>query len=42
MTVTVKECSSTHVEEMRFGCVFQNTEYQIYEVSYPPATPGGN
>jgi hypothetical protein len=36
------DCSSTQIEEMRFACVFQNAEYQIYEVSYPPAAPGGN
>lgn len=35
------DCSSRQVEEMRFVCVFRNAEYQIYEVSYPPAA-GGN
>jgi len=35
------DCSSKQVEEMRFVCVFQNAEYQIYEVSYPPASAGG-
>jgi hypothetical protein len=31
------DCSAKQVEEMRFVCVFRNAEYQIYEVSYPPA-----
>ena len=33
------ECSSAQVEEMRFACVFQNAQYQIYEIQYPPPAP---
>lgn len=36
------DCSSRQVEEIRFVCVFQNAEYQIYEASYPPAAPAGD
>jgi hypothetical protein len=34
------DCSAKQVEEMSFACVFQNTEYQVYEVSYPPVATG--
>jgi 4-amino-4-deoxy-L-arabinose transferase-like glycosyltransferase len=33
------ECSSAQVEEMQFACVFQNAQYHIYEIHYPPPTP---
>lgn len=30
------DCSPKQFEDMRFVCVFQNTQYQIYEIHYPP------
>lgn len=33
------ECSSAEVEEMRLACVFQNAQYHIYEIHYPPHAP---
>jgi 4-amino-4-deoxy-L-arabinose transferase-like glycosyltransferase len=35
------ECSAARVEEMQFVCVFQNAQYQIYEIRYEPSAPGG-
>ena len=35
------ECSDTQVEEVRFVCVFQNVQYHIYELHYPPTESGG-
>lgn len=35
------ECSPTQVEDVRFACVFQNTEYRIYALSYTPDAPSG-
>lgn len=32
------ECSSTQVQDMRFVCVFQNSQYQIYKIEYPPGS----
>jgi hypothetical protein len=29
-------CSAAQVEEMRLTCVFQNAQYRIYEIGYPP------
>lgn len=33
--VLPSECSSKQVDDVRFVCVFQNSEYQIYRIEFP-------
>jgi 4-amino-4-deoxy-L-arabinose transferase-like glycosyltransferase len=36
-----QNCSAAQVEDMRFACVFENSQYQIYEIHHPALTSGG-
>jgi hypothetical protein len=33
------DCSANQIEDIAFVCVFQNSQYQIYEIRYPRAGP---